>query len=272
MNKKNRPKVKIWVNTIVQNEENFLWFAVISIAKFVDKILIWDSGSTDRTVEVIKELKSRLGTKLECKEVGKVDPMEFTKMRQKMLEQSKADWILILDGDEIWWEDSIKKVVSEINERRNEIEGIVVPMKVSVGDIYHLQDESAGKYNILGKTGHFSLKIFSKSIPGLHVGWPYGKEGFFDGSGKLIQEREKIVFVNAPIFHVTHLKRSSQKREYDKFKYELGNKVRKGFKFPEVLYKEYPKFIISPWMRISGMKLLKARMLTPLRKIKRAVL
>lgn len=264
--------MKIWVNTIVNNEENFIWFAVMSVVKYVDQILIWDTGSTDRTVQVIKELKSRLGTKLEFKEVGRVDPMEFTNMRQKMLEQSKADWILILDGDEIWWEDSIKKIVSEINERGNEIEGIVVPMNVSVGDIYHLQDESAGKYNILGKTGHFSLKAFSKSIPGLHVDWPYGKEGFFDEENRLIQERENIVFVDAPFLHVTHLKRSSLKRSYDKFKYELGNKIQKGFKFPEVLYDQYPEFIASPWERISGAKLLKARMLTPLRKIKRAVL
>lgn len=264
--------MKIFANTIVQNEENFLWFAVMSVADFVDKILIWDSGSTDRTVEVIKELKDRLGSKLEFKEVGKIDSVQFTKMRQKMLDESSCDWILILDGDEIWWERSIKKVVSEINERGSDIEGIVVPMRVPVGDIYHLQEEEAGKYKILGKTGHFSLKAFSKNISGLHVDWPYGKEGFFDGEGKLIQEREKIVFVEAPFLHVTHLKRSSLKREYDKYKYELGKKLEEGFKFPEVLYREYPKFFTPPWVRISGAKLLKAKILTPLRKIKRVVL
>ena len=262
----------IWANTIVNNEENFLWFAVMSVAKFVDKILIYDTGSTDKTVEVIKELRNRLGTKLEFKEVGEVDSMEFTKARQKMLEESKCDWILILDGDEIWWEGSIKKVISEINRRGDEIEGIVVPMKVGVGDIYHLQDESAGRYHILGKTGHLSLKAFSKNIPGLHVDWPYGKEGFFDGENRLIQERKKIVFVDAPFMHVTHLKRSSLKRKHDKFKYELGNKVKQGFKFPEVLKREYPEFITSPWVKLSGMELFKARVLTPLRKMKRFVI
>lgn len=261
----------IWVNTIVQNEENFLWFAVMSVAKFVDKILIWDSGSTDRTVEVIKKLQSRLGSKLKFKEVGKVDPIQFTSMRQKMLEESRADWIIILDGDEIWWEDSIKKLVSEIKRKGFEIEGIVVPMVVPVGDIYHLQEESAGEYKILGKRGHLSLKAFGKNIPGLHADWPYGKEGFFDGNGKLIQERENIIFLDAPFLHVTHLKRSTKKREFDKFKYELGNKVKKGFKFPEVLKEEYPQFISSPWIKLKGIELLKAQLLTPLRKIKRKV-
>lgn len=257
----------IWANTIVNNEENFLWFAVMSVLDYVDKILVWDTGSADKTIEVIKAINSN---KIEFKEVGKVDSTEFTKMRQNMLDQSKCDWVLILDGDEIWWEESIKKIVSKIND--NKVEGIVVPMKVAVGDIYHFQDEKAGKYKILGKTGHLSLKAFSKNIPGLHVDWPYGREGFFDGDNRLIQEREKIVFIDAPFLHVTHLKRSSKKREYNKYKIELGDLVPEGFKFPEVLYKKYPGIITSPWIKISGTELLKAKLLTPLRKIKRAIL
>ncbi|MEK7616860.1 MAG: glycosyltransferase [Patescibacteria group bacterium] len=258
----------IWANTIVNNEENFIWFAIMSVLDYVDKILVWDTGSTDKTVEVIKTINSN---KLKFKEVGKVDPMEFTKMRQKMLEESKCDWILILDGDEIWWEKSIKMVVSETNKRGN-IDAVVVPMVVPVGDIYHMQDQSAGKYKLLGKTGHLSLKAFSKKIPGLHVDWPYGKEGFFDGSGKLIQERERIIFVDAPFLHVTHLRRSSVKRKYDKFKYELGEKVDKSFKFPEVLYRSYPNSVASPWNKMSGDELIKSQILTPLRKFKRRIL
>lgn len=264
--------MKIWANTIVNNEENFLWFAVMSIANFVDKILIWDSGSTDKTVEVIKALQTKLGAKVKFKEVGKVDPEQFTKMRQKMLERSKADWILILDGDEIWWENSIKKLISEIKNKGNEVEGIVVPMVVPVGDIFHLQEELAGRYKILGKRGHISLKALSKNIPGLHVDWPYGKEGFFDGDGKLIQERENIIFLDAPILHVTHLKRSPERRQFEKIKIEIGNKVKEGFKFPEVLKKEYPPFISSPWIKLQGIKLLKAQLLTPLRKMKRKII
>lgn len=261
--------MKIWANTIVNNEENFIWFSIMSVLDWVDKILVWDSGSTDKTVEIIKTINSN---KLKFSGVGKVDPMEFTKMRQKMLEESDCDWILILDGDEIWWKDSIKKLVKKVAERGREIDGIVVPMVVPVGDIYHLQDESAGRYRLLGKTGQLSLKAFSKAIPGLHVDWPYGKEGFFDDRGRLIQEREKVVFIDAPFFHVTHLKRSSLKRKYNKFKHELGEEVDSRFNFPEVLYREYPKSITSPWVRISGVKLLKAKVLTPLRKLKRAVI
>lgn len=259
----------IWANTIVNNEENFIWFSLMSVVDQVDKILVWDTGSTDKTVKVIEEVKKLKGNKISFKKVGPVDKFEFTRMRQKMLEQSKCDWLLILDGDEIWWEKSIKDLISEINKKGDKIEGIFVPMVVPVGDIYHFQEGGAGRYRIKGSEGHFSLKAFSRKIPGLHVDWPYGKEGFFDGSGRLIQEREAITFLDAPFLHATHLKRSNSKRDYEKFKLELGNRVSSSFKFPEVFYKEYPSFISSPWRKMSGFEKMAASILTPLRKVKR---
>lgn len=261
--------MKIWVNTIVNNEENFIWFAVMSVIDYIDRILIWDTGSTDKTVDIISEIKKAKRGKIDFRQVGPVDRLQFTNMRQAMLEESKCDWILILDGDEIWWEDSIKKLISEINKKGNKIEAIVVPMKVPVGDIYHIQDETAGKYHIMGKTGHISLKAFSKKIPNLHVDLPYGKEGFFDKNGKLLQDRKKVVFINAPFLHVTHLKRSTKKRKVEKFKYELGNKADEGFKFPEVFYSNFPTLVSSPWERIKGKDLIISKLLNPLRLINR---
>ncbi|MDO8638062.1 MAG: glycosyltransferase [Candidatus Daviesbacteria bacterium] len=261
--------MKIWANCIVHNEENFIWFAIMSVVDFVDKILVWDTGSTDKTVEIIKEIIKIKGDKIEFSEVGLTDKYEFTKMRRSMLDNSECDWILILDGDEIWWESSIKQIIKEINAKGDKIEGIVVPMIVPVGDIFHLQEERAGKYKIHGKKGHISLKAINRRIPGLHVDWPYGKEGYFDKNNKLIQEREEIIFIDAPFLHVTHLKRSGLKKKLEKFKYELGDPVNEDFKFPEVFYQGYPTIIRCPWSKLSGIKLIKARLLTPLRKFKR---
>src|SRR3989344_2958927 len=138
--------MKIWAHTIVNNEENFIWFSLMSVVDFVDQILIYDTGSTDKTVEIIKEIQKIKGNKIILKQVGLTGGNEFPKLRQKMLEESRCDWILVLDGDEIWWENSIKKVIKEINDKGDVTSGIVVPMVVPVGDIYHLQEEKAGQY------------------------------------------------------------------------------------------------------------------------------
>lgn len=262
--------MKIWANTIVHNEENFIWFSIMSIVDFVDKVLIYDTGSTDKTVEIIKEIQKIKGEKIIFKEIDEVDKYQFTKARQQMLEESDCDWILIVDGDEIWWDSSIKKLVKKIKDKRNNVNGIVVPTLISVGDIYHLQEEAAGKYEILGKRGHFNLRAINKRIPGLHVDYPHPQESYLDQKNKQIQEMGKSVFLNAPYLHLTHLRRSSKKR-IDKFKYELGKKVEKDFKFPEVLSKGSPEIVPSPWKKISKLFWIVSLPLTPLRKIKRRI-
>ncbi len=237
----------IWANTIVHNEENFIWYALMSVVDFVDKILIYDTGSSDKTVEAIKEVMKIKGEKIVLKEVGKQDDLKFTKMRQAMFDESDCDWILILDGDEVWWEDSIKGIKEEIEKHGNKLDSIAVPFYNLAGDIYHYQSQSAGQYKLLGKKGHLTIKAVNRKIPGLHWSGPYGKEGLYDGNGSLIQERQtgKLTFLELPFLHFTHLRRSSQVS--GKFKYDLGVKFPKDFKYPEVLYKQRPQAVPSPW-------------------------
>lgn len=265
-------KTKIWANTIVNNEENFIWFAIMSVIDRVDKILVWDTGSTDKTVEIIKEIQKLKKDKIIFKEVGEVEEEKFPKMRQAMLDESVCDWILVLDGDEIWWESSIKTLVKTVHQKGDKIDGIVIPMVVTVGDIYHFQEEKAGRYDLLGKIGHLSLRAISKKIPGLHVNFPYGKESYLDENNLPVQKRKNIIFLDAPYLHVTHLRRSSLGRKFDKFKHELGNPAPDDYKFPEVFYTEYPKIVLSPWREIKGYEFWRATVTTPLRKIKRRIL
>lgn len=262
---------KIWANTIVNNEENFIWFSIMSVIDYVDKVLVWDTGSRDKTVAIIKELKKRYPGKISFKEVGAVSGLGFTKTRQNMLEESYSDWILVLDGDEVWWEESIKKLVGQIN-KQPDAAGVVVPMKVPVGDVYHLQEDKAGRYKILGRQGHLSLKAINRKIPGLRVDVSYPKEGYYDKDNKKIQDRGDTVFLEAPFLHATHLKRSGYKGRENKFKHEVGKKVSAEFKFPQVFYKSCPSFVNSPWTKMVGADLIKAKILTPLRKIKRRIL
>lgn len=265
-------KKTIWSHTIVHNEENFIWFALMSVVDFVDKMMVWDTGSTDDTVKIIEEVKKIKGDKIEFRQVGETSPEQFTLMRQKMLEESRCDWILILDGDEVWWEDSIRKVIEIIKESRNSLEGIVVPMIVAVGDIYHFQEESAGQYKILGRKGHLSLRAINKKIPGLHVGLPYGSEGYYDIHNNLIHAKKEIIFLNNPYLHLSHLRRSGLEDGKRKFKYELGKSFPANFKYPEVLYKSCPEIVSSVWKKMERVDYFKSLVLTPLKWMKRKII
>lgn len=274
-------KKTIWAHTLVKNEERYLWYAVMSVADFVDKILLWDTGSTDNTLAIIEEIKKAKGEKISFKEVGEVNPEEFTKVRQEMLDQTKSDWILILDGDEVWWEESIKDLTNLIQKEGDILETIISPYYNIVGDIYHYQEKAAGQYRIDDQFGHFNIRAINRKIPGLHFEKPHGQQGLFDKDGVLIQERSKKYrrFIDAPYMHFTNMMRSSSytndakvpKRSL-KFKYEIGLPFPKNFHYPEVFYLPRPGIVSSPWEKMSPIYLIRAIPETVVKRLKRKFL
>ena len=54
----------ITAHCLIKNEENFVWYAIKSVVDFVDKIIVFDTGSTDKTVELIKKLAEEYPEKI----------------------------------------------------------------------------------------------------------------------------------------------------------------------------------------------------------------
>lgn len=269
-------KKTVWANTVIRNEENFIWYVLMSVLDYVDKILIYDMGSTDRTVEIIKTIKS---PKIILRQFpANTEMLTHANLRQQMLDETKSDWVLLLDGDEIWLDRSIKTLRLEIEKTK--VECLVVPTIMLLGDVYHYQEEKAGDYHIAGKVGHYNLRAFKKDIPGLHVEIHHNKqgymrEGFFDKNKKLIYERgnKNVKVLNAPYLHASHLQRSGKDQDVVervmRFKYELGIPFPKTFTFPSVFYLSKPQIVPSLWKRASFLYKVRATIETPLKKIKR---
>lgn len=271
--------MKIVAHTLVKNEQRFLWFSINSVINYVDKILIWDTGSTDKTREIIKILKTKHKGKIETKSLKNITSKEFPQIRQQMLDSTDGDWILMLDGDEIWWEDSIKKICSLIQREGNKIESIVVPNYMLIGDMYHYQEKKAGQYRFGKRKGHYNLRALSTRIPGLKSKGRHGIWGWVGKSEKRIQERKKIKYVNAPYFHASFLQRSgSIKKEKDvpkrkrKLKYEIGNSFPLDFYYPEAFFRKRSQMIPSPWNTFDNKYKIRAIIETPLKKIKRRII
>jgi glycosyltransferase involved in cell wall biosynthesis len=270
----------IWVHSLVKNEARWLWYSVTSVIDHVEKILLWDTGSTDGTLKIIEKLRSKYPGKIDFREYGEVTPETFTKARQEMLEATTSDWFIVLDADEVWWENSIKKVMDTIRKDGDKLESIVVPTVNLVGDIYHQQPVSTGKYKIGGRVGHYNLRAVNRKIPGLQALGPHGKMGWADGERVMIQERsqEKIKFIDAPYLHATNLKRAGEDKDKDvikrkkKLKYEFGISLPKDYYYPEAFFEGRPDFIESPWQVMDTSFKVRAFFETPARKLKRMIL
>lgn len=269
-----KKKKTIWGHCLVRNEERWIWYALMSVIDYLDKILVWDTGSTDKTVQIIKLFKS---PKISFRQYDPVTPETFAQARQEMLEQTKADWLFLIDGDEIWTREGISTVVKTIQEKGDQIESIVVRTINWVGDVYHYQEEEAGKYQIAGRRGHYNLRTMNLKIPGLHADLPHGKQGYFDGEGRPIQERDpkKILFLPVSYFHASFLPRSTKDFEVPlrakKRKYELGIPLARTTKYPKVFHLPRPKIVPNPWVKMGKPEWFRAIIQTPFKRLKRRI-
>lgn len=269
-------KKSIWGNCVVKNEDRYIWFTIKSVINHLDKLLVFDTGSTDKTAEIIKSLKNEYPEKIVFEEKGLVDAKGLTKLRQEMLDKTESDWLLLIDGDEVWWKASLEKTINKINEAGNNLYALVHPVINLVGDIYHHQEDAAGEYRILGKKGHFNIRAVNRKIPGLHLKNNYPLEGFYDENEKLIQSvDEKLEYIDGPVLHFSHLKRSSRDDKKtlhrNKVKVELGNKFPPGFKYPEVFYLPRPNNVADPFKKMGLGYKIRASIITPLKKVKRRI-
>ncbi|MEK7495714.1 MAG: glycosyltransferase family 2 protein [Patescibacteria group bacterium] len=109
---------KLSVLMITKNAAETLEKSLASVKKIADEIIIVDSKSTDRTVEIAK------------KYLAKVYVKEFTDIgKQRMFGLSKATgkWVLILDCDEIVSEKLMKEIKSKIENKNIKINSYYIP-------------------------------------------------------------------------------------------------------------------------------------------------
>ena len=103
---------------ITKNAGETLEKSLASVKKIADEIIIVDSKSTDRTVEIAKNYLAQVYVK-EFTDIGK--------QRMFGLSKAKGKWVLILDADEIVSERLMKEIKSKIDNDRIKINGYYIP-------------------------------------------------------------------------------------------------------------------------------------------------
>ncbi len=78
---------------IVKNEQDFIADCLDSVSSIVSEIIIADTGSTDKTVEIAKAKGAQV--------FNYTWQDDFAAARNATIEKATCDWILILDADEV---------------------------------------------------------------------------------------------------------------------------------------------------------------------------
>lgn len=239
---------------IVCNEECWVRQAVLSVIEFVDKIIIYDTGSRDKTVEIIKKITS---PKISLTEFGYVTYKKMVDLRNKQLNECQTDWFLILDGDEVYPPSTISAVQKKLHTMPQKIIGIILRNFLCVGDVWHCLPENFGKYQFGNLKGHYNLRFYRK-ITGWHWEGEYPNEYYANADKQSLNNLTDFLFyVNEYYWHLSFLPRSLSVPQRNKIKYFLGSKIKKEIP---------PLLIFSPKRNLEFFW--KSILLTPLRWLK----
>jgi len=102
-------KPRLSVCMIVKNEERFLGQCLASVKDIADELIVIDTGSTDRTVEIARQHGAHVGHFEWCN--------DFAAARNASIAPATGDWILYLDADEELNSDFVSGLTKLLNNR-----------------------------------------------------------------------------------------------------------------------------------------------------------
>ena len=149
--------VVIYIKTIslcmiVKDEEKVLDKCLSSIVDIVDEIIIVDTGSKDKTIEISKKYTHKI---YNFKWIG-----DFSKARNYSLSKATCDYILWLDADDYLDEDSIDKLTNLKKSLNDKIDMyyFLYEFNKEYEPFYRERlFKNNGKYNFVGKI-HEAIK------------------------------------------------------------------------------------------------------------------
>lgn len=262
----------ITAHMVVKNEDIWVWFAIQSVLPYVKEIFITVNGSTDKSLEIIKNIDS---PKIKLEVVGAVDREGLVEIRRQQLEKTRTDWFLIVDADEIWPKQQIEKLIKCAKNADQDVAAIICRNRNCVGDVYHYLPDNVGQYQLAGIKGNITIRLIRKT-KNLKIEGEYPLEAYIDDQGEISKQDNRLKFCDCWYLHTTFLKRSSQ--VIDKTSGSLGkSKIwERGIlmdikELPEVLFDKNSVQVSKPLINRGFLYEVMAVIISPLLKIKRLI-
>jgi len=112
---------------VAMNEERTIGRVLEAVRSIADEILLVDSGSEDKTIEIAKNLGAR---------VIHQDWLGYAGQKNYALSLAKSDWLLSLDADEVLTPEAVaelKEIVS--GETAGKCDGYKIPRILYIGEL-----------------------------------------------------------------------------------------------------------------------------------------
>jgi glycosyltransferase involved in cell wall biosynthesis len=237
-------KCLLSVAMIVKDEEHNIRRALESIKGVVDEIVVVDTGSTDRTPEIVKEYTDKLYFH-EWKN-------DFSEARNFSLKFPTCEWVLILDADEEASEEFRQNIRSFLESLPEDVNTVYLPT-VSYLDWDFKRTEIASTprifrsgtvyyKNIVHNQAIYKPKVEHAPFKIYHYGYIWTrklKKKKYERTGTLI--REHLKNVKAPVEKIYYLvqlykteKIGGQKHEENKIAWKTLQEIMKVGKIPSI--------------------------------------
>lgn len=124
---------------LVKNDEYWLPYCLQSVKGWFSRYVFYDVGSTDMTRDVIERFIAAEEEEADIiyRPLPHCEPIVQGTFRNAMIAETRADWYLILDADEVWLQKSLQGLVEGMETMKKEYEqhgkiyGIVRRLEVS---------------------------------------------------------------------------------------------------------------------------------------------
>lgn len=116
--------VSLSVCTIVKNEAKRLPSYLDSVAPYADEVVMVDTGSSDKSAEIINEYKSRYNN-IKVFEFFTTRPFHYGRAKNVALSKATMEYSLILDVDERPEKDFFKNLKKFLSEKRPNISSVL---------------------------------------------------------------------------------------------------------------------------------------------------
>lgn len=101
----------ITVHCRLRNEERFIRPALLSVLPLAERVLVYDTGSTDATLERVASIQS---DKITIIHKPPASPRGLAEYRNEMIERTHTGWFMLVDGDEMYPAQAVQGIAQAI--------------------------------------------------------------------------------------------------------------------------------------------------------------